>query len=82
MSGSLENVGWCRSGTESLYNIAMMEELHTVLALGAGGVTKLVEPSTGRIQRITAPKYPFDYLDRLDRVLQDKQAVRAFLETH
>ena len=46
MSGSFENVGWTRPGWESLYNICMMEELHTILSLGGGGVTKLVHPVT------------------------------------
>ena len=78
MSGSFENVGWCLPGQESLYNIAMMEELHPVLALGGGGVTKLVEPRTGRITRLSAPKYPYDYLSRLDDVLAQKEEIAAF----
>jgi oxygen-independent coproporphyrinogen-3 oxidase len=40
MSGGFENVGWCRPGTENLYNVLIMEELTTILALGGGGVTK------------------------------------------
>ena len=58
MSGSFENVGWAKSGCASLYNIAMMEELHTILALGGGGVTKLVWPESGKIKRVANPKYP------------------------
>ena len=61
MSGSLENVGWAKPGTDSLYNIAMMEELHTVVSIGGGGVTKLVDPAAGRIIRLPNPKYPHDY---------------------
>ena len=82
MSGSLENVGWCKPGCESLYNIAMMEELHTVLALGGGGVTKLVEQDTGRISRIAAPKYPYDYLQRLSHVCAQKEEIAAFFAAH
>ena len=67
MSGSLENVGWTRPGAGSLYNIVMMEELHTVVSLGAGGVTKLISPGT--IARLTNPKFPQDYLAGLDKVL-------------
>ena len=62
MSGSLENVGWAKPGTESLYNIVMMEELQTVVSIGGGGVTKLVDPAAGRIVRLPNPKYPHDYL--------------------
>ena len=43
MSGSFENVGWCISGAEGLYNIYIMEELHSILSLGAGGSTKMVD---------------------------------------
>ena len=62
MSGALENVGWTRPGQESLYNIVMMEELQSVLSLGAGGVTKLIDPASGQLLRLTNPKYPHDYL--------------------
>lgn len=62
MAGSFENVGWSQKGSECLYNIYMMEELHTVLSLGAGGVTKLVDPDITRIERIMNPKYPYEYI--------------------
>ena len=55
MSGGFENVGWTRPGMESLYNILIMEELATILALGGGGVTKLVRLTAGRIERIFNP---------------------------
>ncbi len=51
-------MSWCLPGTENHYNIIMMEELQSVLSLGAGGVTKLVDRSSGRIVRLTNPKYP------------------------
>lgn len=72
MSGSFENVGWCKPGTENGYNICMMEELHPVLALGAGGVTKLTD-GAAQLQRLCNPKYPAEYLERLDKVLEDKK---------
>ena len=78
MSGSLENVGWTKPGFESLYNIAMMEELHTVVSLGAGGVTKLI--GGGRILRLTNPKFPQDYLSGLDRVLGQKRELETFYQ--
>lgn len=78
MSGSLENVGWCLSGQESVYNIVMMEELQTVVSIGGGGVTKLVDRAAGTIVRQPNPKYPHDYLAALDRVLAQKEELAAY----
>ena len=78
MSGGLENVSWCLPGTENNYNIIMMEELQSVLSLGAGGVTKLVDRSSGRIVRLTNPKYPHDYLAMSAKVLEQKDEILRF----
>ena len=75
MSGSLENVGWAKPGSENLYNVCMMEELHSVLSLGAGGVTKLVDRRAGAIRRISNPKFPYEYLDQLPRILEQKRTL-------
>ena len=64
MSGGFENVGWAKPGTGSLYNIIMMEELATVLAMGAGGSTKYTGPD-GSVRRRTNPKYPKEYIERM-----------------
>ncbi|MDE6111676.1 MAG: coproporphyrinogen dehydrogenase HemZ, partial [Eubacterium sp.] len=50
--GNLENVGWCKDGYDCLYNVFMMDETHTVLAVGAGAVIKLKDPNTGKIERV------------------------------
>ena len=78
MSGSLENIGWCKPGCEGIYNICIMEELHTILALGGGGSTKLTDPETGKIVRITNPKYPHVYLERVEQVCQNKAELVPF----
>lgn len=67
-AGGFENVGWCQPGTESLYNIAMMEEIQTILSAGAGGVSKRVERATGKITRFTNPKYPKEYMEAGERI--------------
>ena len=77
MSGSFENVGWCKPGTENLYNICMMEELHSVLSLGAGGITKLTD-GNGKLTRLNNPKYPNEYLSAFDGVLADKETAAAY----
>ncbi len=61
--GNLENVGFAQKGAEGLYNIFMMEEVHSIFAVGAGAVTKLVAPGNGKIERIFMPKYPYEYLE-------------------
>ena len=55
-----------------MYNIYMMEELHSIFGAGAGAVTKLVEFDENgerRMQRIFAPKYPYEYVRDFDTVL-------------
>ncbi len=73
--GNLENVGWCKPGYESKYNIYMMEECHTILACGAGAVTKLKEPNGSNISRIFNFKYPFEYNDKFSEQISRKKAV-------
>lgn len=78
MSGSFENTGWCISGSEGLYNIYIMEELHSILSLGAGGSTKMVDPVAGRIERVFHAKYPNEYITRPDKIQQNLEQFRAF----
>ncbi|MCD7749645.1 MAG: coproporphyrinogen dehydrogenase HemZ, partial [Oscillospiraceae bacterium] len=66
MSGGWENVGWARLGTENLYNILMMEELAPIYAMGAGGSTKIPGPD-GSIRRRMNPKYPKEYIERMQQ---------------
>ena len=80
MSGSFENVGWCISGAQGLYNIYIMEELHSILSLGAGGSTKMVDPVRGRIQRVFHAKYPTEYIQRPEKIAENLSAFRAFHE--
>ena len=72
MSGSFENVGWSRDGRDCLYNIYMMEELHTIVSLGGGGMNKANLPD-GTLQRFHNPKFPEQYIEQLDSVLSQKE---------
>ena len=74
MSGSFENVGWSRNGRDCLYNIYMMEELHTIVSLGGGGMNKANLPD-GTLQRFHNPKFPEQYIEQLDSVLSQKEAL-------
>lgn len=77
-AGNLENTGFAKPGHEGLYNVFIMDETHTILAVGAGGVTKMRQPGGARIERVFNFKYPYEYLARFDEVLARKQQVEAF----
>ena len=72
MSGSFENVGWSRDDLDCLYNIYMMEEVHTIISLGGGGMNKVSLPG-GKIERFHNPKFPEQYIEMLDQVLRQKE---------
>lgn len=79
MSGSFENVGWCRDGDLCLYNIYMMEELHSIISLGGAGMSKINISST-KLERFHNPKYPTEYIARIDDVLAQKQTMFRLLK--
>ena len=78
MSGSFENVGWSRDGMDCLYNIYMMEEVHSILSLGGGGMNKVNLPD-GHLQRFHNPKFPEQYIELLPRVLEQKKELFELL---
>ena len=78
MSGGFENTGWTLQGQENLYNICMMEEICSVIAAGAGGSTKLVRGDGGKNIRITAPKYPKEYIEQIEKTCSDKEKIGEF----
>lgn len=78
MSGNFENVGWSKPGAEGLYNIYIMEELHSILSVGAGGSTKLVDPRTGHIVRHFNCKYAKEYLEKPEKWTQNRAQFFAF----
>ena len=72
MSGNFENVGYAREGKYGLYNILIMEEMQTIVALGAGSITKRVYPD-GRIERCENVKEVAQYIERIDEMIQRKK---------
>ncbi len=79
MSGSFENVGWSRGDTDCLYNIYMMEEVHTIISLGGGGMNKVNFPD-GSLQRFHNPKFPEQYIEQLDSVLRQKEELFSLMD--
>lgn len=79
---NLENVGFCEPGKEGIYNIFIMDETHTILSAGAGGVTKLKAPYDKKIERIFNFKYPYEYIERFELMNERKEQVRNFYEKY
>ena len=84
--GNYENVGLCLEGREGLYNIYMMEEVHSIFAAGAGAVSKFVDyaPSNGKkrvIERVFNYKYPYEYL-AADKSEENLRAAEKFYDEH
>lgn len=70
MAGNLENVGYAKQGKAGVYNILIMEEKQTIMALGAGATTKFVRGTS--IERVENVKDVKNYLDRVDEMIQRK----------
>ncbi len=74
-----ENIGYGKDGKEGIYNILIMEEVQTILALGAGASSKFVFKETGAVERVENVKNLVDYIQRIDEMIERK---RSFLEKH
>ena len=78
MVGNLENTGWAKPGFENYYNVFIMEENQSILACGAGAVTKLFDPAADRLERIFDFKYPYEYISRFQEMMMRKDRVKEF----
>lgn len=70
--GNLENVGYCKPGEESIYNIVIMEEVQTILGIGCGASSKFVHPETGKITQFHNPKDPAAYIMTFEDAIKKK----------
>ena len=73
MAGAFENVGYCREETPCIYNIRIMEEHQSILALGAGGISKMYYPEENRLERVPNVSNYEIYISRLDEMLERKE---------
>lgn len=73
MAGSLENIGYCLPGTENIYNVRIMEENQTIVALGAGGISKAYDPDNNRLKRVANVSNYQIYIERLDEMILRKE---------
>jgi len=74
--GALENTGFCRDNLAGYYNIVMMDDLQTVIGVGAGSASKLM--LNGKLNRIYNHKYPFEYIERGDRTDENLKTIGDF----
>ncbi|MDE6985144.1 MAG: coproporphyrinogen dehydrogenase HemZ, partial [Lachnospiraceae bacterium] len=78
MSGNFENVGYAREGKYGIYNILIMEEVQTIVACGAGSISKRVYPD-GRIERSENVKDVALYIQKVDEMIERKRKLLADL---
>ena len=76
---NLENVGYAKKGFENWYNIFIMDETQTIIGAGCAASTKLVFPG-GRIERVHNHKYPYEYINRFDELMEKKSEVETCLQ--
>lgn len=72
-AGNTENIGYCRNNSLSLYNVRIMEEAQSILALGAGGISKVYYPEENRLERVPNVSNYEIYIERIEEMLQRKR---------
>ena len=72
-TGNTENIGYCRDDKISVYNIRIMEERQSILALGAGGISKIYFPAENRLERVANVSNYEIYIDRIDEMKDRKR---------
>lgn len=80
MVGNLENTGWAKPGCYSDYNVYIMDETHTILACGAGAVSKVKDPYSDTLKRIFNFKFPYEYVSRHEEMIARKEQVKELYE--
>ena len=80
MVGNLENTGWAKPGCYSDYNVYIMDETHTILACGAGAVSKVKDPYSDTLRRIFNFKFPYEYVSRHEEMIARKEQVKELYE--
>ena len=69
--GNFENVGYAKEGKAGIYNVLIMEEKQTIVAVGAGSISKRVYPD-GRIERCENVKDVSQYIARIGEMIERK----------
>ncbi|MCI5688082.1 MAG: coproporphyrinogen dehydrogenase HemZ [Emergencia sp.] len=79
MAGAFENTGYCKKDKDCIYNVRIMDEHQTIIALGAGGITKVYYPEENRLERVPNVTNYQEYIARIDEML-DRKEKNLFME--
>ena len=82
MSGNLENVGYAKEGTQCIYNVDVMEETHSNLAMGAGAITKWFDKEPYLIRRAANVKNVQEYIARSGEMAERKMDLAREMFPH
>lgn len=80
IADNLENIGYCKEGNESLYNICIMEDIQTILAAGCGASSKLYDGKN--VSRVINYKHPHEYISRFEFMNERKAEIEKFFENN
>ena len=72
--GNFENIGYSLKGYECIYNMLIMEEKQTIIAVGAGATSKIYSPQTGKVERVPNLKDLREYVRRVDEMVEKKRS--------
>ncbi len=75
-----ENTGWAKRGFECLYNVYMMDEIHSIIACGASAVTKINIANSEKIERVFNFKFPYEYINRFNEIIERKGRLEKIYE--
>ena len=77
--GNLENVGYALPHTEGLYNVYIMGEYQSIVAMGAGGVSKVVGLPGGKIERVFHNKHFHEYIRDKEKLQRNTERLLSLL---
>ena len=81
ISGQIENIGWCKKGSEGIYNIQIMDERQTILGVGAAASTKVPDNKNTRLQSAFNPKDLTTYLRDIDKYIENREKLLSEIYT-
>ena len=79
ISGGIENIGWCKSGAEGIYNVQIMDEQQTILGVGSAASTKIPDNEAKCLQSTFHAKDLETYLRDVDKYIDNREKILAMV---